>query len=236
VVYGFVVDSTSAERLAATSLVLLDSAGKPVGIAFADTSGAFVIRAPRASLYRVQARRLGYQERVTDPIDLRSEPSFSLLLRLYAAPIPLPAVTVEAVRLEARLQEEGFYVRKRMGFGHFVTPEMIAQSNPVWVTDLMRGMSGVRLVYQNGVAVDVVLRAGDKLFAGRSCRPTVLVDGVVRSRGPGGTLEDIISVDDIAAAEVYPGAVGMPVQAGGIEGSCGALVFWTRRAPLPVKP
>ncbi len=29
--------------------------------------------------------------------------------------------------------------------------------------------------------------------------------------------------------EIYPDAVGMPVQASGLEGFCGAVVLWTKR-------
>ncbi len=220
------VDLTTAERLVATSLVLLDTLGTPVGTGFAGTDGAFAVRAPRAGVYRLRARRLGYEDALTELIDLRSEPSISFLLRLNPQPIALPSLTVVAKRVVARLQEVGFYERKAIGFGHFVTPEMIARRNLHYVTDLMRGQSGVRLVYLNGRPVGVVLRAGDHLFDGRSCSPTVLVDGVVRT---GVSLNDLVSVDDVAAAEIYPDAGGMPVQAGGLGGACGAIVLWTKR-------
>jgi hypothetical protein len=230
VVYGFVVDPTTAERLVATSLVLLDTLGTPVGTGFAGTDGAFVVRAPRAGVYRLRARRLGYDDGLTELIDLRSEPSISFLVRLNPKPIELPSLTVEAKRVVARLQEAGFYERKKMGFGQFVTPEMIARRDLMSVTDLMRGMAGVRLLYRNGHPVDVILRAGDLLFDGRSCRPVVLVDGVALRAGRDTTaLDDLVSVNDIAAAEVYPDVVGAPLQAGGLDGGCGAILLWTKR-------
>ena len=56
--------------------------------------------------------------------------------------------------------------------------------------------------------------------------PAVLVDGMVRT---GVSLNDLVSVDDVAAAEIYPDAGGMPVQAGGLGGACGTILLWTKQ-------
>ncbi len=232
-VYGFVVDATTGERLAASYVALLDTSGTVVATGYAGATGDFALRAPGKRLYRLRASRLGYEGLATETIDLRSEPSVSLLVRLHPVPIPLPSLTVQAERRVARLREEGFYDRKKIGFGHFVTPEMLERHHLRSVADIARFFPGADGVYApGGRPVDLILRGGRGLRKGRTCLPSILVDGVLRrdaSTNAAPSLDDVVDIADVLAVEVYPDAAGMPVQAAGLGGFCGAILLWTKR-------
>ncbi len=222
-VYGYVVDATTGERLAASYVAIFDTLGNPLVTGFAGPAGDFRLRAPGAGVYRLRASRLGYKGIATEPLDLRSEREVSLLVRLNPMPIPLPSVTVVAERMVARLRDEGFYDRKKMGFGHFITPDMLERHHLLRMSDLARFVPGAE-----AVGGTLILHGGQAQLYGRPCRPIIFVEGLPRpSRN---TLNDVIDIADLLAAEVYPDAAGMPVQAGGLAGAfCGAIFLWTKR-------
>ncbi len=233
-VHGYVMDATTGERLSASYVAIFDTLGKPVGTGFAGPTGDFTLRAPRKGVYRLHASRLGYDDFASEAIDLRSDPDVSLLVRLSPAPVALPSLTVEAERVVAQLKAVGFYDRKQQGAGRFVTPDVIEKHNFLRVTDLMRYIPGARIIYSGGRPVDVILRGGQALWNGRVCFPSIIVDGQplrdgTGTLGRGVQLNDVVSMDDVKAVEVYSDGTGMPVQAAGIGGACGAILLWTKR-------
>ena len=61
---------------------------------------------------------------------------------------PLDTLIVVAAAAEKRPQflvDAGFYRRQRVGFGHFLTRDEIDKRDPLILSDLLHGMSGVRV-------------------------------------------------------------------------------------------
>ncbi len=167
-------------------------------------------------------------------------------LSLPSNPITLDTVTVVAKEIERRLPylaDAGFYRRRQEGFGHFLTRDEIDKRDPLILTDLLHGMSGVRVTCGGqqrgpsqggpGVQCTVTMRAANTMFFRGKCNPSVVLDGVLLQ--PGGTasgglsLDDVVNPFNIEALEVYPGPEGVPVQYSGYLSPCGAIIVWSRR-------
>jgi len=243
---GTVVDSASGKPVVGARVVVLDSAGKGLFTAVTGSDGKFSFHLPSAGEYRVRVSRIGYPSRITEPIDISRAVSTNVLVRLASTPISLDTVIVVAAPVERRPQflvDAGFYRRQRMGFGHFLTRDEIDKRDPLILTDLLHGMSGVRVTCGGqqgdrgprgpGPHCTVTMRAANTMFFRGKCNPSVVLDGVLLQ--PGGTasgglsLDDLVNPFNIEALEVYPGPEGVPVQYSGYLSPCGSIIVWSRR-------
>ncbi len=231
VIRGSIIDAATGDGIAAAYVAILDTGGVAVGGGATGADGRFALQVPRRAVYRLRASRLGYDGAVSAPIDLGSGADGSVLLRLAPTPVELPSLTVEANARVARLEDVGFYRRRAMGFGHLLAPEEIVAKNAVWVSDLLRGMAGVRVIGNPGSA-SIITRASSSMFLRGQCWPSIVLDGYIVSvggLGGGGSLDRFLSPHDIEALEVYPGPAGVPVQYSGYMSPCGAILIWRRR-------
>jgi len=121
------------------------------------------------------------------------------------------------------LDWQGFYDRKKVGFGQFITPEEIEEDPPIDFYDLFRGMPGVRGVSSARGGDGVKLTARGGTFGGSQtgyCSPAIVVNGSQSISG--------IDVEEIAAVEVYRGIASVPLQYGMMANRCGLVLFWTK--------
>ncbi len=231
VVRGTIIDATTGDAVAAAYVAILDTTGIAVGGGATGADGRFVVRAPSYGRYRLRASRLGYDGVVTELVGLDSGDQVSLLLRLKPSPVDIPSITAEANRRVARLEDVGFYRRRALGFGHFLTPEQIVARNASYAGDLLQGLAGIRVVGNLGSQV-ILTRASTTMFFRGGCHPSVVMDGyplVIGGLGGAVSIDQLVSPQDIEALEVYPGPAGVPAQYSGYMSPCGAIVIWRRR-------
>jgi outer membrane cobalamin receptor len=146
----------------------------------------------------------------------------------------LDTVTVVASGAERRLQyleDAGFYRRKRIGFGHFLTRAEIDRRDPLIMSDLLHDMPGVRVTCVGARSCNITMRAATTMFFRGKCEPSIVLDGVLLRAGGVGSrgdlsLDALIDPFDVEAIEVYPGPEGVPVQ---YVSPCGAIIVWSRR-------
>jgi carboxypeptidase-like protein len=144
--------------------------------------------------------------------------------------VELDPIVVRASHLENRWGMSGFYARRRLGFGYFVTREEIDKRH---YTNVRQMLSAFGVFYSCG-------RFGcgpTTMSQGRRCRMMVYVDGVPAFG------EDIATLpgSDVAGVEVYKNTFDIPLQfnaalfSGASIGPCGAVAVWTRdwRSDLP---
>jgi len=243
---GVLLDSISQKPIVGARLVLLDSAGIALKATVTSDDGKFTFNLPRAGQYRVLVSRIGYPTLTTKRFVVDSAFTARVSLILPSTPLTLDTVTVVANGVEKRLQylaDAGFYRRRQEGFGHFLTRDEIDKRDPLRLTDLLHGMSGVRLTCGGqqrgpsqggpGLQCTVTMRAANTMFFRGKCNPSVVLDGVLLQ--PGGTasgglsLDDLVNPFNIEALEVYPGPEGVPVQYSGYLSPCGSIVVWSRR-------
>ncbi len=235
---GTIMDSASGQPLVGARLLLLDSAGTAIRAAVTSGDGRFTFNVPRLGEYRVLVSRIGYPIILSKAFVIDSAIIARVTLTLPSTPITLDTVTVVTTGADKRLPylvDAGFYRRKQLGFGHYLTRADIDKRDPEVMTDLLRGMVGVRVWCLPGfLSCDVDTRAAKSMFLRGKCHPSVVLDGVVLRAGGVGNkgdmlLDQLINPFNVEAIEIYPGPEGVPVQYGGYLSPCGAIIAWSRR-------
>ena len=241
---GVVLDSVSQAPVVGARILLLDSAGTAIKALTTSSDGQFTFSIPHLGDYRLLIGRIGYPISISKPFVFSSAFTAHVSLSLPSNPITLDTVTVVAREIERRLPylvDAGFYRRRQAGFGHFLTRDEIDRRVPLILSDLLHGMSGVRVTCGGqqggprgpGPHCTVTMRAANTMFFRGKCNPSVVLDGVLLQ--PGGTggggllLDDLLNPFNIEALEVYPSPAGVPVQYSGYLSPCGAIIAWSRR-------
>jgi len=175
-------------------------------VAISDASGAVRFEGVVPGPHLVSVRSIGWR-----PVSIslivptgRTEIRFTANLRVL--PLRLEPIEITAAAGVLRLAREGFFERRNLGFGHFVTRSEIVRRDP----------------HQTSVLL-VVLPPRFR----RSC--ALWIDGV-----PVETLGDILRAVDlllppqtIAGLEIYSGGANTPVRFNVTRGRC-SVVAWTR--------
>jgi hypothetical protein len=128
----------------------------------------------------------------------------------------LPGVEVEAHGLL-----EGFERRRMGGSGFFFTREEIERRHAVTLSDLIRGVPGVRTSCRQGSCVIQMSRST------RGCRPEYYLDGFPASFsvGPDFLMQGLYGV------EVYRTASEAPAEFRKPELRCGVILLWSPTGP-----
>jgi hypothetical protein len=229
---GTVSEDSSHAPVPAAELWLL-AGGKRVGHAsLSGDDGQFYLQVPRPGRYAVSARRLGFEPKVTAPIDVERKEELQLEITLAPLPAVLRPELIAASGLPRPTWLDGFEHRRLLGLGVFFTREDLVRRGEPRLPELLRGIAGVNLASDRRRTSPTMMRSA---YA-RRCFAVLYLDGfrmshsddppeVVRTAFesvPGPTLE---------AVEVYKGRSELPGEFGGPDARCGAVVAWTRRGP-----
>jgi hypothetical protein len=226
-VRGRVLDAQSGEPLATTAVALIDAQQNVVARAVANTQGVFFLSAPTGGEYRIEAQRIGYTAALLGPVRVEADRLTELQVRLAPDAIPMDALIVASERQIAFLQRQGFYERRRSGFGRFLDRYQIeSRGIPQGTVDLLVGMPGVRIVYTQAGERLVVMRGGVGASMNAAyCAPRVVLDGIeVRDFN----VDQDIRPHEIEAIEVYASGTQAPARFGGLGAACGVIVLWRR--------
>jgi len=231
---GVVLDSSLKTPVVGARLVLLDSLGAALAVVVTGSDGKFSFNLPRTGQYRLLVSRIGYPTITTKRFVVDSVFTARVSLTLPSTPLTLDTVTIVGREVERRLQyleDAGFYRRKRIGFGHFLTRAQIDKLDAVIMSDLLHDMPGVRVTCTGPRSCNITMRTANSMFFRGKCEPSIVLDGVLlRAGGVGGrgdiSLDGLISPFNVEAIEVYPGPEGVPIQ---YAGPCGAIILWSRR-------
>lgn len=218
---GQLLESATGRAIAGGEVVLADTAGAVVALTTTDALGRFVLDAPEPGSYLLVASALGYARAVDGILDLGEGGSIELEFFLRPAPIELPELAARAqrARTERYLDNQGFYDRRDMGFGHFIGPEELEARPPADQQDLLRRVPRVRMA-DHGFAGQTVSCGG--------LEPIILVDGVRVEFLRGVDLEEVVKMTDLAAVEVFTGPAQIPLQYGGLTGEKCVILLWTK--------
>ena len=216
---GTLIDLESRRPITFAQVMLMDAQGGVVAGGFSDPNGSFVITAPVAGEFYLNASALAYQQ-TTLGIDVEMGREHEVLFEIRPAPLPVAGLVVER---EAGLAANGFLGRLQRGVGRFITPDDIDAARGQQLTDLLEMIPRVDVLREFGGA-RVVMQEG-----GSRCTPAVYLNGVAIS-AEGGEIDALAPLHAIQGVEVYQSSVQVPLQwaAHGPGGGCGAVVVWTQ--------
>jgi hypothetical protein len=233
-VSGRLLDDTTSSAVEGARVSLLDARARVLQQVITPKDGTYLLRAAAPGRYQLRARRMGYATATTPWFVLAAGETRVFELRLSAAPLGLPPITVVGVAPplpvhDPYLERRGYYQRKiqygreGIGFGYFLEGNELP-ATAFDVADLLRDLPGMHVTAAGGTK---------RIVSGRWCPPDFYLDGVfVGTAGSRGTEELLPPASAIAALEVYPGMVAPPggMRAAGslsMGGGCGVVMLWT---------
>ena len=198
-----------------------------------DERGEIRFTAVRGGPATVRIRRLGFQPATIDVIVDQRVPATTIIKLTPIAQRLAPIVVKGGTNYTGRMA--GFYQRRDLGIGHFVSREKLEHDNPGQLTDVFRRIPGVQITSTRFIRNAIRFRGNSG-----QCWPLVWLDGA-----PLPTAEfdlDFLAPSSIEGIEVYSGVSQIPPQFMGSRGmgSCGVIVVWSReggrRQKKPKKP
>jgi hypothetical protein len=221
IVRGQVIEAAARIAVRGATLELRDERGRAVGRVVSDSLGLFSLTVLNAGTYTLQTTHPSYFAHPADTLRLGPAESVTIEVRLDPAVIPLQPLIVTT---RARGWLEGFETRRRTGgFGRFLTRQDIDARQASRSTDLLRGVPGVILTQQRRGPPLLQMRG-----TGGLCMPAIWIDGLHIPHYAGGTtIDDALSPLTLDGVEIYNSVSSAPIEYR--TGSCGVVLFWTRR-------
>lgn len=203
----------------------------------ANANGEWAINEAPTGTRMVEVRAIGfYPERRKVNIVGGTEPIRFALSTLKSV---LDTVKVKAARLSTR-DKTGFEDRRHNGPGRYMTSSVIAKRSPTFISDIFRGISGIRIGFASDtLATDMAIAVeSDALsntdrrilmrgISGDWCAAAIYLDGM---HYPGLSAEDIdafLRPDQVAGIEVYSEA-SVPNEFRQERTGCGSIVIWRK--------
>jgi hypothetical protein len=181
--------------------------------------GSFQLPPMPPGAYELTTSHIAHGER-RDTIRIEHGALIQYTISLAESVVPLRPIEVE-VRSDL-LERRGFYERQQNGTGAYLARSSWQDRSPGRASDIVRRVSGVRVVPARGSRGTVLMSRGN-------CPFRYILDGTPVTS----TFHlDDIPVEWIEALEVYRGVAGLPVQFTASpwtdNANCGVIVVWTR--------
>jgi hypothetical protein len=188
-------------------------------VAMTNDKGEFTMRNLPSGSRVLLARHLGFGAE-TAPVDLSSHEEKRVTIKLPKFLAIMDPVLVTA-RRSAALDKIGFNQRKKSGIGYYIGPERLQNMHPNAVTDILRMVPGLRVIY--GPGGDVV---SSSRGVGSGCVQYYLDDMPYTEMTPG-DINSFVTGGEVVAVEVYQDT-GTPPQYVRPGTACTTIVLWTR--------
>ena len=216
--------------------VVRDADGRPVpnakvglldraGTVTSDAEGRFTLRDVPAGTQTLESRAIGFAPG-RQSVVLKPNAPMEVNVKLLRAAQKLSAISIVGSERGARLTKWGFEERRRKGIGFFMDAEEITKKSGIYLGDVLRLAPGLTPMYTSKGRT----YAMRSMWNGDRCSPNYYLDGVrwyPLDSSPILELERFISLNDVAAVEVYSGGATTPMQFDSGNG-CGAVAFWTK--------
>lgn len=208
--------------------VALSASDLPSGTS--DAGGIAILRGTWRARDSVIVTAVGFRPYARSLASI-AENVLALDISLVAVAQDLPAVATIESRPSYRLAD--FERRRTSGrTGTFLTRGDITHRASVRTTDLLRGISGLRVVDSASLKLVVATRVYTPSLVSRSapgnyCVVPIAVDGQLRE---GSFQLDLLDPAEIHGIEVYTGAGSIPPEYSSMQRNawCGLILVWTR--------
>ena len=190
-----------------------------------DGEGRFTLRDVPAGTQTLESRAIGYAPG-RQAVVLKPNAPVDVDVKLLRTAQKLANISVIGTEKRGRLTKWGVEERRRRGIGFFMDAEEIAKKSGIYLGDVLRFAPGLTPMYSSKGRTYAMRSTA----TGDRCSPTYYLDGIrwyALDTSPILELERFISLNDLAAVEVYAGGAGLPMQFDSGTG-CGAVAFWTK--------
>jgi hypothetical protein len=204
--------------------------------AVTNDSGVYEFFTLAPGRHKLVARRIGFEPeelRVTLEDGRHKQVDFEL----KGVPEQLDSVMIREAGGTGRMAD--FWARRMVGIGAFLTRQEIEKRRPQAASDLLRTVTGVKVIMGEGGFDRPVIYMGRNPVVSRNrtgvqslggdCKITYYVDG---HYVPSGTFHmDDLSPLLLEAVEVYRGPAETPARFRQRDTACGVIALWTREPP-----
>lgn len=209
--------------------------------AVTNDSGVFEFLAAPVGKIRLVARRIGFEpaeERATLVEGRHKQVDFEL----KGIAEQLDSVMIREAGGRGRMSD--FWARRMVGVGAFITRQDIDRRRPQHPSDLLRTITGVKVVMgESGFDKPTIMMGRNTVLSrsGRTAGPTLANDCKVSyyvdgSYVPAGTFHmDDMSPMMVEAVEIYRGPAETPSAMRQRDTACGVIAIWTREPDRPAK-
>jgi hypothetical protein len=160
------------------------------------------------------------------PVDIVQGGPDATEVALENLAIMLDTVRVAAERIYTSPRTADFERRLRTGMGHIIEAKEIAKRQAVTLTDILRMVPGVLIVPSRYASEDVLMRGGEAVLGGGTCRPDIYIDAARVANDPTFPINSLVLVNEVRAVEVYARPALVPSEYRSLSG-CGAILVWT---------
>jgi len=234
---GQVLDQTAGTPVALARITLLDLEGHPVVFTLSDKDGYFLVTAPIAGQYLVNAESGFYWSYSDGPVALSAGDTLMVEFTLAPHPTELDEIVVRGTRRPWRMVLGGYYERAQSGLGWQLDREMLERHSFRRISDALFSVPGVTLLdagFGDKEPTFVRARGWNNLVSPQAfasaCFPRVFLDGMQFS--PGGSvpteIDRLLHPEDVEAIEIYKSAMEVPGRFGGSGATCGVIAIWSR--------
>lgn len=242
-VQGRVFDPRTKGPVVDAEVILREGESRVLAAGSTNERGFFRLLARFPGEYALEVNALGYEKGELDGLMVEGGRLSVVEIGLPPRAVELEPLIVVAEPRAFHLEMVGFYQRRELSGGFFITPEMIEERHSQRVTQLFQQVPGAAIVQDQGGedAVHFKSAAGLKSIpvadSGSQvalCWPRVYLDGLLMHEGGyagPAFIDGLTRPFDLDGIEVYRSPAESPPRFGGIQSRCGVIVMWSKQGP-----
>ncbi len=218
---GIVLDKNMIKPIPGSTVMLIDK-NKIYAVALTDSSGVFAFKNIELERFNFRVKRIGYAEAFVGPMLMSKIDTLNLTVKLDETEIVMEEQVVSEKKIYDDLVKIGFYNRKEMGMGKYITPPDLRKRHFSFVSDLLVGIPGLIVKRGQFGMLEIFSNRALNSALGPSGPVTIYVDGMQLDRPED---LDMLNASDIAAVEFY----NISTSPSEYYGASGSLLLWTKK-------
>lgn len=225
---GRVTEIATGKPLEDCMVFIYELDTKSTSMHVTDSSGTFNFKNLTGSFALLTVQKMGYDGAEFGPIKISNRKIPEIRFELTQMPHLLENVVVSAKRIYEKLESNGFYFRKEMGFGKFLTYEEIKKRDLNNMSSIINAVPGLY------ITANKVLSSRYNGSTFRNSPIAVYLDGMLMDNMIDGNtplkfaLDGFVNPEEIIGVEFYRRGIGISMRYSSMRTAGPVLFIWTR--------